>query len=1385
MEMEDYILYTCVQCKTKIANYESIVDHFEQFHSNESNVKDEEWYEILTEYLKDHTDKGCGSCKQKSSFRHRDMWNHLIINHNRYYGILEIYKCKICDIEFAKKENLENHFLIIHGKSGHKSEGYLKNITIRSCGLCGEDFTDGKLLEGHLTNDYKLKKSDIENYRKIVTYRHQLFSNCGLCGEDFTDRKLLKDHLTNDHKLKKSDIEHYGKIITHRDRLISTHKELTTLNSTIANEKESNDTIKKVMKNVTTNAPSNNETIEISAIEDELAKYRNQSHAADNTIAKDTPIECYLCEGKFTDEKFAIEHKKIFHRNIKKCHLCKGEFTDKKSVVEHKKIFHRNIKKCELCGKEFTSWKSIEDHFTNYHGLEKSDIENYKTCKTTKKGPTAPINIKVHLKMHRNCPKVTDTISSLNNEKIAINNEDNIEKSDLEISENYKYSKQSQEADNTVTYLTDHSNILQSGASEIINIPNEYPCDKCNISFSDTGSLEMHKMSETGKQKQEADHSVKPKEAITEIENRSQSQEANNIIAKNTSIECQEGSNLKTSENPVKNSEFGKTSEIDNINNKEDTPHEVGDNTETYTDADNIEEETIDENTAKDILKIMTINAIFSTSTEEKIPDPTTAPRTLFNPTTRSIKDNHKDIDEVKHKDKGVEVTDKITHNSTIPIKETFENHSQVLEENINKVLQFEKGITSSRSELSKLKSEMKEVTNSLKSMEAALTDKSDYNKSLSEKRGNISKTKIILGEDIPQNNVTKQSKQTSGSFCTELKEVATNAQESAILQEIKSAENLENSTEILELAKIQNKCFSTSSVNTANEDNTGEPRNTSAGINNINEVNTTEKESTDKDFQLENETINPRSELSNLKSEIKEALKTHSQILEEKINDKALQFEKEVTSSRSDLSKLKSEITEAFSNNSRILKRRINNKALQFKKEITSSRSELSDLKSEIKEVVNSLKSIETFLADKLDRCDHDKSLSENNVNKTNIIMGENVSQNITNVEEINAQELDSVQEKNLAENFENSTTILELAKVQDKCISTSFVNTANILKLKEAHEQLKTENIASFELILKGQEELNLKIATFLKQNCKSKIDGNPPGEISSRKQIYAISNCNGINNGKNIYVNVDKMHQSNYKAETNIEVKIDDEIEAVAGKEIEQANSKSEVDIAPSETISSRKPFNTTEQVNYRREIEKINLEHEANIKVKINDEKEAEQVNYKKEIEQISFENEADLEIKIDNVSFEEISSGEQVYEKSNISEINTKEIEQVDIKTEVDIAPSETISSRKPFNTTEQVNHRKKIEKINLEHEANIKVKINNEKEIEQISLEKEADFEVKIDNESFEEISSGEQVYENSNISEMNTKEIEQVDIKAKVDITPSETISSRKPFNS
>ena len=167
MEMEDYILYICVPCKTRITNYDSIVDHFERVHDD---IDYEDGFLVdgndLEEYLENHTYKRCRICPTSftsglaHSFRHADLWNHLIVNHKYYYGWLEIYKCKVCNKEFAYKKHLEDHFMSIHGINEHKSKNYFK-ITIRKCGLCKKDFTSSKLLEDHFTNSYKLKKSDI------------------------------------------------------------------------------------------------------------------------------------------------------------------------------------------------------------------------------------------------------------------------------------------------------------------------------------------------------------------------------------------------------------------------------------------------------------------------------------------------------------------------------------------------------------------------------------------------------------------------------------------------------------------------------------------------------------------------------------------------------------------------------------------------------------------------------------------------------------------------------------------------------------------------------------------------------------------------------------------------------------------------------------------------------------------------------------------------------------------------------------------------------------------------------------------------------------------------------------------------------------------------
>ena len=244
-------------------------------------------------------------------------------------------------------------------------------------------------MKEHFTSDYGLKRSDLENYKK---HRDNANADVKLHEEIEAKLEAMMIMAKETSELKK--------------RMDELKTEKANLKSTIQNLKRA--------KNTSEDKSDHKQTMEI----DTKIENRNQSQVADNIIAKDISIEC---------------------------HLCKEEFANEKSIVEHKKIFHQNIKKCELCDKEFTSWKSIEDHFASDHGLKRSDIENYRKCKTNKKGPAIPFNIKVHFKMHGNCPKVTDTIPSLNHEKITLNNKG----SNLEISAKREDRKQNQEADNT------------------------------------------------------------------------------------------------------------------------------------------------------------------------------------------------------------------------------------------------------------------------------------------------------------------------------------------------------------------------------------------------------------------------------------------------------------------------------------------------------------------------------------------------------------------------------------------------------------------------------------------------------------------------------------------------------------------------------------------------------------------------------------------------------------------------------------------------------------------------------------------------------------------------------------------------------------------------
>ena len=84
----------------------------------------------------------------------------------------------------------------------------------------------------------------------------------------------------------------------------------------------------------------------------------------------------------------------------------------------------------------------------------------------------------------------------------------------------------------------------------------------------------------------------------------------------------------------------------------------------------------------------------------------------------------------------------------------------------------------------------------------------------------------------------------------------------------------------------------------------------------------------------------------------------------------------------------------------------------------------------------------------------------------------------NLTLTHPLKLQTTTPLQKEGLADSSVNSTRILELSSIQNKSIATSTINTASILELRESHSKSETEFTTSFELLKKGQKELNLKM-------------------------------------------------------------------------------------------------------------------------------------------------------------------------------------------------------------------------------------------------------------------------------------------------------------------
>merc|ERR1719203_885712 len=71
-----------------------------------------------------------------------------------------------------------------------------------------------------------------------------------------------------------------------------------------------------MLQNLITEKNTSEDTNKSDQIDTEIEK-ENPSQEADNINAKDISIECHICKKKIANKKSVVEHRKLFHQNIK------------------------------------------------------------------------------------------------------------------------------------------------------------------------------------------------------------------------------------------------------------------------------------------------------------------------------------------------------------------------------------------------------------------------------------------------------------------------------------------------------------------------------------------------------------------------------------------------------------------------------------------------------------------------------------------------------------------------------------------------------------------------------------------------------------------------------------------------------------------------------------------------------------------------------------------------------------------------------------------------------------------------------------------------------------------------------------------------------------
>ncbi len=246
----------------------------------------------------------CTLCGQ--SFSQRQALNrHLETAHT---GEIQPYLCNLCDVSFAKKDEMTLHNNIVHPKPF-------------SCTFCDKTFSTNSNLSRHVERIHK----------KLKTF------SCTLCDKSFSHKGDLTAHVNKIHNVNEKS-----------ESLVQIDDDHQVFKSELS------------LPTHDTRTHHDNNVIKTEPLFLQDDKYM---------IKTQKPFACTLCDKSFTQKGQLFQHVAAVHQKSFLCTLCDKSFCTKYYLTAHINAIHKKLKpfSCTLCDKSFAEKGHLKRHFDAVH----------------------------------------------------------------------------------------------------------------------------------------------------------------------------------------------------------------------------------------------------------------------------------------------------------------------------------------------------------------------------------------------------------------------------------------------------------------------------------------------------------------------------------------------------------------------------------------------------------------------------------------------------------------------------------------------------------------------------------------------------------------------------------------------------------------------------------------------------------------------------------------------------------------------------------------------------------------------------------------------------------------------------------------------------------